>query len=73
MPEIIEHRHTGLLVPRRDHDALASALLELLGNPASTENMGRAGQLRIREGWTWDAVVERMAPTIEAVLGDEVG
>lgn len=67
-PEIIRHRQTGLLVPRRDPEPLARALLELLAHPPTAEALGRAGQDRIREGWTWDAVVERMAPSIEAAL-----
>lgn len=66
MPEIIAHGETGLLVPRRDPDALAGALVALLSDSARAARMGRAGQERIRRGWTWDDVVARMAPAIEA-------
>jgi len=69
MPEIIQEGVTGLLVPRRDPAALARALLTLLSDPAAGEAMGRSGQARIRAGWTWDEVVARMAPAIEAALG----
>ena len=68
MPEIILHGDTGLLAPPGDSAVLARALIDLLGDASAAEAMGRAGQDRIREGWTWDAVVERMAPAIDAVL-----
>jgi len=69
MPEIIQEGRTGLLVPQRDHRALAAALLTLLDDPATCEAMGGAGQARIVDEWTWDRVVDRMAPVIERVIG----
>ena len=38
--EIIDHGRDGLLVPAGDVDALAAALLELIGDPARRESMG---------------------------------
>jgi glycosyltransferase involved in cell wall biosynthesis len=68
MPEIILHDRTGLVVPRRSVEPLAQGLIRLLADAPAAEAMGRAGQERIREGWSWDAVVQRMAPAIDAVL-----
>jgi glycosyltransferase involved in cell wall biosynthesis len=69
VPEIIRDGETGILVPRRAPGDLARALIALLSDPAAAEAMGRAGQARICAGWTWDEVVARMAPAIEAALG----
>jgi starch synthase len=69
MPEIVGPGRTGLLVPPSDPSSLALALLELLQDPDRAEALGRAGQDRLAQGWTWDAVVERMAPALDRALG----
>ena len=46
-PEAVEHGVTGLLVPRRDANALARAVAELLLDPARRERMGRAAAERV--------------------------
>ena len=43
------HGETGLLVPMNDADSMASAILELLGDPAAAQKMGERGQRRARE------------------------
>ena len=68
MPEIVEHGLTGLLVPRRDPVSLALALLQLLEDADMARSMGRAGQDRVRSGWTWDAVVDRMTPALDRLV-----
>lgn len=42
-PEQIENGRNGLLVPRKDKQALAEAILQLLRNPAQSAQMGAAG------------------------------
>lgn len=46
LPEIVEDGVTGLLVPVRDPDALASAIRELATDPARCAAMGAAGRER---------------------------
>ncbi|MGB0388209.1 MAG: glycosyltransferase family 4 protein [Ardenticatenaceae bacterium] len=68
MAEIIEHGKTGLLVSPTTHDVsdLTAALTQLLSNQALCQQWGHAARQRIEEHFTWERVVERMAPMIEA-------
>lgn len=48
IPELVEHREHGWLVPAGDGDALVRAMLEVLRTPASRlSEMGRAGRERV--------------------------
>jgi len=58
IPEVVAHGETGLLVPPRDHKALAVAIAQLLRDPARRENMGRAGLARVRRLFSADRMVE---------------
>jgi glycosyltransferase involved in cell wall biosynthesis len=47
IPELVDDGATGLLVPPRDPEALASALRRLGDEPALRERMGRAGREKV--------------------------
>jgi glycosyltransferase involved in cell wall biosynthesis len=53
IPELIEDRMNGLLVPQRDAHALAQAIEELLENPKLRRNLGLAA--RITVSWKFDS------------------
>jgi glycosyltransferase involved in cell wall biosynthesis len=59
-PELVEAGETGLLVPPRDPDALAGALRRLLGDPDLRRRLGEAGERRVRERFTLDAMCARV-------------
>ncbi|MDH3504173.1 MAG: glycosyltransferase [Nitrospirota bacterium] len=44
IPELVTHRHNGLLIPQKDAQALAEALAELLRNPALRTSLGQAAR-----------------------------
>jgi len=64
--EIVLDGETGLLVPPRDPDALAAALVSLLHDPARRTAMARAARARVASVFD----IHRHARAVEAVLDD---
>ena len=62
-PEAVEDGVTGLLVPPRDPEALAEAIIALLQDQERAEAMGRAGRARVEKHFS----VERMVQETEAL------
>lgn len=61
IPELIDHGITGLLVAPEDHAALSRALAGLMADPARRNALGQAGQVRVREAFSHDFWIERLA------------
>jgi glycosyltransferase involved in cell wall biosynthesis len=61
LPEVVEGGTTGLLVPPRDPDALAAALLRILKAPDQAASMGAAGLARARAGFSPEVISNRYA------------
>lgn len=59
-PELVLHERTGLLVPARDPEALAAAILRLLADPPWAKALGRAGRRWVGERFSTRAKVERL-------------
>jgi glycosyltransferase involved in cell wall biosynthesis len=59
-PELVRHEETGLLVPPRNPERLAAAILRLLADPTWAEALGRAGRRRVVEGFSTRAKVDRL-------------
>ena len=60
---------TGLLVPPRDHRALAAAIVALLTDEATRRRMGEAGLARVRERFTVERMVAETAAVYARVAG----
>jgi len=59
MPELITDGETGLLVPPRNPDALAQAILRIVENPTRAKAMARAGRKRVEQQFSATLKVER--------------
>lgn len=67
VPEVVEDGVTGLLVPARDHEALAERIVRLLTDPKLRRRMGDAGLERARQLFTVERMVEGTAAVYERV------
>jgi glycosyltransferase involved in cell wall biosynthesis len=65
VPDLIEHGVHGLLVERRDPDALAAAVGELLGDPGRAAAMGARARQRRREEFDIEVTVRRVEALYE--------
>jgi len=69
IPEVVEHGQTGLIVPSRDVDQMAQALLRLIREPALADQFASAALQRYEE----TLAPEQMARRIEQVLIQAAG
>lgn len=58
MPEVVDDATTGLLVPPRDHQSMAEAIVKLLTNPERRARMGAAGLARVRSKFSAERMVQ---------------
>jgi glycosyltransferase involved in cell wall biosynthesis len=68
IPEVVADGETGILVPPRDAEALAHAIVALLTDDALRTRMGAAGQRRARELFSAERMVEETVGVYERVL-----
>jgi glycosyltransferase involved in cell wall biosynthesis len=58
MPEVVDDGKTGILVPPRDHTAMADALIRLLSSAELRARMGAAGLERVRATFSAERMVQ---------------
>jgi L-malate glycosyltransferase len=58
IPEVVVDGETGFLVPPRDHDAMAGAIVTLLKDDALRHRMGEAGRARVRAIFSAERMVQ---------------
>ena len=69
IPEIVEDGVNGVLVPPRDHAAMAKAIVGLLRNAEERGRMGEAGLARVQARFTVERMVAETASVYERVGG----
>jgi glycosyltransferase involved in cell wall biosynthesis len=69
IPEMIEDGANGLLVPPRDPEALAGAILRLLRDPGERRRLGAAGPGTVLRRFTADTMVEGNLAVYRRLLG----
>lgn len=68
IPDVLRAGRDGTIVPARDPAALARALLDLLDHPDRARAMADSARERVAAEFTWDRVVDRMAPALDRAL-----
>jgi glycosyltransferase involved in cell wall biosynthesis len=56
--DVIKDQDTGLLVPEKDSQALVSAVLRLLSDPAEASRLGERGNAYASEFFDWDRITD---------------
>ena len=69
IPEIVRDGSNGLLVPPKDSDSLADALLTLIRDPAKRQEFGSRGLSLVQERYS----LEQMAAATEEVYNSIMG
>ncbi len=73
IPEIVVDGVTGLLVPPRDPEALAEAIIALLQNRERAEAMGRAGRARVERYFSLERMVQQTEALYEELVREKMG
>jgi glycosyltransferase involved in cell wall biosynthesis len=69
IPTMIDHNKTGLIVPARDPDALALALIRLLDEPLTAQRLGGAAFDRYRNGYTTEIMTRSLENLFARLVG----
>jgi phosphatidylinositol alpha-1,6-mannosyltransferase len=67
-PEAVKHGETGYVVDPEDPEAIATAIVGLLQDPARAAAMGRSGADWEHRAWTWDAMASRLRGLVDEAL-----
>ena len=70
IPDLIADKHTGLLIPSDDSDALAGALLHLLAHPGLCRAYGQCGRERARREFRSDVILTKITQLYDALVVD---
>ncbi|NJP08009.1 MAG: glycosyltransferase family 4 protein, partial [Chloroflexaceae bacterium] len=69
VPDVITHEQHGLIVPERQPQVLAQAIIRLLAEPALAQRMGLAARQRIETELTWDHTAARLEQVYAMAVG----
>ncbi|MDX1931845.1 MAG: glycosyltransferase family 4 protein [Capsulimonadales bacterium] len=65
--DVVLHNKTGLLVPEKNPDALADAIVEVLSDPTRAQKLAEQGYAHVSETFDWDRIMDRaelLYPTV---------
>jgi glycosyltransferase involved in cell wall biosynthesis len=68
IPEIVDDGKTGVIVPPRDSQALAQAIIKLLKDGKLRREMGENAYRKLKEDFSWDKIAERTIQVYEKAM-----
>src|SRR5690606_12346700 len=66
--DIVRESENGLLVPPGDAPAIASAIERFARGPLETRRLGEAARQDVRERFSWESILDRLAAVYASVL-----
>lgn len=66
--DTVLHNETGLLTPVNDSDALTVRINQLLDDPVTAQQMGRAGRQMVKQQYDWEILYDQWISTYEKAL-----
>jgi glycosyltransferase involved in cell wall biosynthesis len=70
LAEVTLDGQTGLVVPKRDHQAAASALVRLAKDKALRQKLGAAGRQHVLRHYTWSHSLDTMIAAYKTVISE---
>jgi len=70
LPDLVENGRGGMVIPPRDAEALANAMVWMLQNPVRARKMGEFGNDLVKTKCSWDAIGIRTKELYSQVLGN---
>jgi glycosyltransferase involved in cell wall biosynthesis len=68
IPEVVEDGKTGFIVPPRNPEALAEAIIKLLKDDELRKEMGENAYKKTKEELSWDKIAEKTIEVYEDIL-----
>ena len=68
IPEICVNRENALIVPPKDPEALADAMIEILEDGMLAKKMGKNGRKLVEEKYTWEKIAEKTEKVYERLI-----
>jgi len=68
IPEVVKHGETGFLVPPKDSESLAEAIIQLLRNPEEAARLGERGRELVLREFNVETMVQKIAAIYTEVL-----
>ena len=70
IPEVVEDGVTGFIVPPRDSDALADAVIKILKDDNLRKQMGENAYRKMKEELSWDIIAKKTIKVYNNLIGD---
>ena len=68
IPEVVDNGVTGFIVPPRDSEAIADAIIKLLQDEKSRKQMGENAYLKMKEEFSWNKIAEKMVEVYKTAI-----
>ena len=71
LPEIVHHQKSGLVVPPKNPDALADAIIDLYKDPSRREQMGQYGKQFVFQEFDPDRLTDKVEDVYRGLIGHQ--